>query len=188
MRDCSEITVSEARPTHHDYKLIFRLLLESGKIGHHAYTFRYNPEIDRHLLLFIELTDVSRSVVVRMSAEQGDRKSYDAVELFMGIKSDLSEREWGPRAGYKRSLFSSDWDNFDGFWPFGFTLIQPPLSALASIGSGDFMYTLHKPPAPQILSLRIYKHRFRAVRIYKDLIARDVLSEELFGAEDGDDY
>jgi hypothetical protein len=190
MSEYSEITVKESNspPARGNYSLVFRLVLENGKIGHHVYNFGYSYESDRSLLLFIELTDVSRNVVVRMSTEEEDRKSYDAFQLFTGIKSGLSQREWGYRVSYKKSIFSSDWDNFSGFYPFGFTLIQPPLSYLSSICSGDFVYHVHKPPDPHILSLRIYKHRFRAVRIYKDIVVRDVLSSELFGPEDGDDY
>jgi len=168
--------------------LSFHLLLENGRIGRHVYNFSYNYEAEPSLLLFIELTALTSNIVVRMSTEEGDRKSYDSFRLFTGIKSGLSEHEWGYRVGYKRALFSSDWENFHGFYPFGFTLIQPPLSTLSSIGSGDFVYGLHKPPDPHILSLRIYSHRFRAIKIYKDIIARDVLSGESFGPEDGEDF
>jgi hypothetical protein len=191
MSEYSEITVAEvakSRLMPGGYNLVLRLLLENGKIGRHVYNFSYNYETDRSLVLFIELSAESRNVVVRMGTEEGDRKSYDAFQLFTGIKSGLSEHEWGYRVGYKRSLFSSDWENFHGFRPFGFTLIQPPLSAISSIGSGDFVYGLHKPPDPHILSLRIHNHSFRAVKIYKDIVVRDVLSNESFGPQDGEDY
>ncbi len=95
MREWSEITVSEAPPAHDGFKLVFRLVLENDKIGHHAYSFRYNYETD--LLLFVELTDVRRDVVRRMSTKEGDRKSYDAFEYFTGIKSSVSGHEWTGR-------------------------------------------------------------------------------------------
>ena len=115
-----------------------------------------------------------------MSSEEGDTKSYDMFQLFKGMKTHLSKSEWASRlsAKFRKSLFADEWENFMGFFPFGFTLIQPPLSHLSSIAGGDFVHVVHKPPNKYLLSLLIYRHRFRTVRIYSDLVTREVLSQE----------
>lgn len=177
----SEIAISEAPAQatgSGHYRLAFQLQLPDAEIGHCSHLFKYSYDVDRSFARYIELESSGGGVVVRVSAEEGDAKSYDMFQLFRGIKSEVARLDY--RVRFKRAMFSSEWDCFEGFFPFGMTLIQPPLSSLSSIGGGDFVYVAHTPPSPYLLSLRIYRRTFRALRVLKDLTSRDVIYEKLF--------
>jgi len=96
MSEYSDLVISEM-PTRArgKYRLIFRLALENGNLGHHLFDFGYDYEVDRSLLLFVELAGTSCNVVVRMSTEEGDRKSIEMFELFRSNKAAMSKRN-GP--------------------------------------------------------------------------------------------
>jgi hypothetical protein len=189
MSEYSEITISDPpacslKSSH--YSLVFRLQLRDSEIGHCSHAFRYSYDEDRSLVFYIELDDPAGSIVVRLGTDEGDTKSYDMFQLFLGIKSEASQEGWAHRLRFQKKLFSGDWDNFEGFYPFGMTLIQPPLSSLSSMGSGDFVYVAHAPTSPHLLSLRIYRRRFRGLRVFKDVTGRDVVYERHFEQKHAD--
>ena len=87
-----------------------------------------------------------------------------------------------PTVKYKKSFLGDDFEKFEGFLPFGFTLIQPSHEWFTS----RYVYCAHRWPRElgvlrrEILSLRIYTLNFQSVRIYNDAIVRDILWERSF--------
>ena len=159
-----------------DYSLVFRLHLECAEdmFTHYVYQFRYDPKIERFLMLFIELNGPDGRVLLRMSTEPADRQSHDMFQLFRDIRRHPLRKDVLQFHFMDKSLFASEWDRFGGgFYPFGFTLVEPPCPSQLS---GDFVYIAHPPKFSDLLSLQIHRRRFNTLTISKDAAGQDLIA------------
>jgi hypothetical protein len=180
----SEITVGESPSVKKSgkYRIRGTILLDQGNeyeetrdgFGTFIYDFDYDAQYSTPFLLFIELTGQCAQVLLRLGNSAGDRKSYDMLLLFKGIKETVVKE----RMIYKKRLFQDDFECFDGFFPFGFTLVQPALNSF--LGIGTFSYGYHGFASRDLLSFRIFQYRFHTLTIYGDIVAKSALFRRSF--------
>jgi len=188
MNDFSTILLQElncGKQNKASHKLDFSLVLPDCSMGEHTYNFLYDYASVEPFSLFLQMRGEPQSVVLRLGNALGDRKSYDMFHFFNNTKSAAMKNTWSPRVGYRKGMFSSEFDNFQGFWPFGFTLIQPTANELLL---GHFHYRAFPPSESCVLELSIYNYRFTSIAIYNDLVTREVLSERAFDEADLSNY
>ena len=141
------------------------------------FTFSYDYR-KRPYLFFLELNGKDTNVVFRFGDGEADRKSFDMFSLFKWNKKELLAGEYLTSGCYKKSLLSDDFECFNGFFPFGFTLIQPSCPQMGDPFSKFFNgYAVHKPVPPEgkLLSFSFRELKFNSVTIYRDLISRESL-------------
>ena|ERR1039457_6762519 len=180
MYEKSTVTLAYDGQREDGYRLDFDLAMENGQNRRHSFPFIF--ELENPPLFFIELLGKKQNVVLRMSSEKADRKSYDMFALFSIGKDTFTSSKWVNRIFYKKSFLAGDWKCFDGFSIFGFTLIQPPWRGIAS----ELNYCVHfrkDRTDSDILSLEIHNHTFKEVKIYDDLVNRKPLSWRTFSIE-----
>jgi|ERR1051325_2730986 hypothetical protein len=182
MYEKSTVTLADDGKRENGYRLDFDLAMEDGQNRRHTFPFTY--ELENPPLFFIELLGKKQNIVLRMSNQDADRKSYDMFKLFSIDRDTFTSRKWVNRIFYKKSFLASDWERFDGFSVLGFTLIQPPWRGIAS----ELNYSVHlnEKVDSDILSLVIHNHTFKEVKIYDGLVNRKPLSWRTFSIDDED--
>lgn len=174
-------TIPQKNADEGGYCIHITIATRGGGTKNDSYAF---PKRRHPFLLFIEFKGQNRNgeernILIKLGNDTGDRKSYDMFLLFKTLKADLVKNKWIAIV-YKKSLFQDDFENFQGFYPFGFTLVQPSFGPVLGIGDFNYSVDLSNEACP---SLKIYNHTFNEVRIYEDIVTRKTVWSKTFESD-----